>query len=253
MKDEEDNNRNLYNPDILVLCGQSKSGVEVDYSAHKFLTIYYPHYADIDLVCGTRPTPDDKNIIMCFAGSFTGELLDEFKHSNIAGNHVSGGIFYKGYPCKRNNGAFVHYNGEFKFLHKDYDSELKAAAASGGMGFAQEMMIHNGKEVPHTRKATSTNQFRALCSLNGRLCIIESKATIAFGDFIKHMLEIGVTEALYTDMGTPWNHSWYRDMKGSTHYIHKDYTTYATNWVVFYSDKAKRNVREAFRNAEIRR
>ena len=58
------------------------------------LIIYYPQYSDIDLACGKMPGKNNESILFCCGASFTGELLKEFKHSNIAGNHVSGGVLY---------------------------------------------------------------------------------------------------------------------------------------------------------------
>lgn len=71
------------------------------------LRIYYPEYSKIDLVCGTIPSKEDHSVIMIAEAAFTGELLEDFKHTNIAGDHISNGIREKGYRCKRNNGAFV--------------------------------------------------------------------------------------------------------------------------------------------------
>lgn len=198
------------------------------------LNIYYPNYSRIDLVCGKRPSSDDVDVILIAEGAFTGELLDQFKHTNIAGDHVSNGKREKGYKCKRNNGAFVYYNGKPKFVYQNYSDELDSAAAHGGMGVAQEMMIHQGKEVPHTRVAKNRNEFRALCMIDGKVAVADSKGTVAFGDFIKSLLNAGATEALYLDMGAGWNYSWYRAPDDSVKFIHPVPTRYATNWVVFY-------------------
>ena len=40
---------------------------------------------------------------------------------------------------------------------------MEKAAREGGMGFAQEMMIHNGKAVNTKRSLGNKNVFRALC------------------------------------------------------------------------------------------
>lgn len=91
-------------------------------NSNEGLTIYYPQYNSIDLVCGAvSPEEDDKAIFSCPA-AFTGERILEFKHTNIAGHHVSKGEFHRGYACKPNTGAFVWYNGKWKFLLKDYAS-----------------------------------------------------------------------------------------------------------------------------------
>lgn len=200
------------------------------------LILYYPDYTNIDLVCGTMPSVKDTRVIFCAEAAFTGELLKEFKHSNILGDHVSGGVRYKGSGCKRNTGAFIYYDQHWKFLYKDYSKELDVAAQNGGMGFGQEMMIHNGTRVQTIRKDSNKNEFRALCELNGQLCIIDSKGVSRFGDFIQNLLDIGVTEALYLDMGPGWNYSWYRDSTGTAHEIHKKRIIYTTNWITFYNE-----------------
>ena len=198
------------------------------------LRIYYPKYSRIDLVCGEMPKKEDESVIMFAEAAFTGELLDTFKHSNIAGDHVSNGIRHKGYSCKRNNGAFVWHNGKAQFLHKNYSPAFDNAASNGGCGFAQEMMIHNEKEVVHTRSADNANEFRALCLIGDRVAIADSKGYMTFGEFIDNLLNAGATEALYLDMGPGWNYSWYRDENGNPIEIHSTATEYATNWITFY-------------------
>ncbi len=204
------------------------------------LKIYYPEYNRIDLVCDTIPSKDNYAVTMIAEAAFTGDLLTEFKHSNIAGNHVSGGVYYEGYNCPRNTGAFVYYDGQPKFIYKDFDSELKKAAKRGGCGFTQEMMIHKGKIVPHRRPDSNTNEFRALCLINdgvtsdGKVAVIDSDGDMQFGDFINKLLENKVTEALYLDMGPGWNYSWYRNHDGEIVEIHPTPTEYATNWITFF-------------------
>ena len=111
---------------------------------------------------------------------------------------------------------------------------LREAAHYGGCGFAQEMMIHDGIEIPHTRPASNTNEFRALCLIDGKLAIADSKGSVKFGNFIKNLQQAGATEALYLDMGPGWNYSWYRDANGNPIEIHTTPTKYATNWITFY-------------------
>ena len=54
-----------------------------------------------------------------------------------------------------------------QFFYDDYQSAMEKAAREGGMGFAQEMMIHHSKAVKTARKLGNKNVFRALC-LNKR-------------------------------------------------------------------------------------
>lgn len=67
-----------------------------------------------------------------------------------------------------------------------------------------------------------------------KLCVIDSKGVSSFGDFIQALLDEGVAEAIYLDMGPGWNYSWYLDYDGVTHEIHKHRIIYTTNWITFY-------------------
>jgi hypothetical protein len=168
------------------------------------------------------------------AGAYTGELLEEFKHKNIAGDHVSSGKRYKGYRCKRNTGAFVSFNGKWKFLYKHYSSALDEAAKHGGAGFAQEMIMYEGQVKPTKRPSHNKNIFRALCAINNRLCVVQSQKVVQFKDFVAMLQQLGVTDALYLDMGSGWNYGWYREEDGKVNELFKKYTPYSTNWVTFY-------------------
>lgn len=197
------------------------------------MVVLYPQFSSIDLICGTMPEKSDSSVILFAEAAYTGELLDEFKHSNVAGDHVSQGKRYKGFKCNRNTGAFVYYDGTWKFCYKDYSQEMDKAAENGGAAFGQEMMIHKGKVVESARKDNNKNQFRALCNHDGKLCIVESKGIISFGDFKKQLLNIGISDAIYLDMGPGWNHAWYRD-KGNIVVLHPKLHNYCTNWITFF-------------------
>lgn len=198
------------------------------------LKIYYPNYRRIDHVCGIMPDMEDKSVIMFAAAAFTGELLDEFNHYNIAGDHVSNGHREKGYPCKRNNGAFVWYDNTPKFIEYPYSDEFDIAASKGGCGFAQEMMIHEGQIVKHTRPDTNVNEFRALCLIDGKVAVADAMGKYSFGEFINNLLKAGATEALYLDMGRGWNYSCYRDIDDNSIEIHPIPIKFTTNWITFY-------------------
>jgi hypothetical protein len=197
------------------------------------LKILHPKFSRIDLVCGTMPQKSDTNVIFVGAAAFTGELLKEFMHFNIAGNHVSSGELYKGYRCKRNTGAFVYYNGKWKFCYQNYSDEMKIAAKNGGCAFGQEMIIYKGKLVKTIRNDNNKNQFRALCCKDDQLAIIESDSIITFGEFKQQLLSFGISDAIYIDMGAGWNHAWYRD-KDNVIELHPKAHDYCTNWVTFY-------------------
>lgn len=189
----------------------------------------------MDMICGEIPSADNDSIVLAFAGAFTGSTSGK-GHINIAGNHVSGGKIYRGYRCKRNTGAFTWspLSGP-QFFYDDYQSAMEKAAREGGMGFAQEMMIHHFKGVKTARKLDNKNVFRALClDKENQLALYESLGIVTFGNFINALLSQDVKEALYTDMGQGWNYCFYRlnADESSPKYLHDKPLPYASNFVV---------------------
>ena len=200
-------------------------------NAYDKLKIYYPQYDSIDLVCGIASPEENHKAIFSCAAAFTAGYLDEFKHSNINGDHVSGGKHHNGSPYNRS--CFVWYNGTWKFTDKNGAKEaLRKAAENGGMGFRQIALILGGQK--QNAVMNSSNIYRALCELNGKLCIIESADTTPLPEFINELANAGVTNALYLDMGS-WNHCWYRKYEHyPATYLHSSKHNFYTNWLTFY-------------------
>lgn len=199
---------------------------------NKFIVLY-PKYSKIDLVCGEMPSKQDSTVILIAGAAYTGGRLDKFYHTNIAGDHVSSGVKYKGYRCARNSGAFVFYNEAAKFCKQPYTNELDSATYYGGAAFGQELMLHNGEIQQTYRKDHNKNQFRALCKHNDRVCIIESDSIVSLGHFKQQLKAYGVSDAIYLDMGGGWNYAWYRDADKVVE-LHPYPNKYSTNWITFY-------------------
>lgn len=83
------------------------------------LIVLYPRWNSIDLLCGKMPEKEDSAVILFAEAAYTGQRLEKFEHSNVAGDHVSGGQRYAGYRCERNTGAFVYYDKAWKFCYKN--------------------------------------------------------------------------------------------------------------------------------------
>ena len=201
------------------------------------LNVYYPEYTKIDLVCGQMPKTTQKDVEFCCEAAFTGELLNEFKHSNIADNHVCNGEMKKGYRCKANAGGFVWGKGKWKFIRKvDYPT----TANGWNMGFCQLLIIKDGiVRAIGSKMKNNRNIYRALCEKDGKLCIIESKKVMTYEFFVKCLNTYKVTHALYLDMGRGWNYAWFRDEDGKVKEIFSESKlapsyTYRTNWITFY-------------------
>jgi len=201
------------------------------------LYVYYPEYTKIDLVCGQMPKSSQKDVEFCCEAAFTGELLNEFKHSNIADSHICNGAMKKGYRCKANTGGFVWGKGKWKFMRKvDYPTSTNG----WNMGFCQLLIIKDDAVRPIGAKMKNNrNIYRALCEKNGKLCIIESKKVMTYEFFVKCLSSYKVTQALYLDMGRGWNYAWYRNKEGKVKEIFPESKLapsykYRTNWITFY-------------------
>ena len=218
---------------IMHLSSLAATPVVVDTTAD--VTAYYPQFTTIDLVCGTMPDSADERVIFVCEAAFTHALLESFDHSNIDGDHVSGGVRFRGAECRDNSGAFTFYDGRWHFIVGDYSAALDTAAAHGGMGFGQALIVRDGQAVvPLWRDGV--HHYRALCSRDGRLCVVDSRDAVPYEQFVAMLLTYAVDDALYLDMGSGWNHSWWRENDGSIREIHPRIakSRYCTNWLTFY-------------------
>ncbi len=229
-------NRNIITL-IAALLAFTLKGQAVTIEATANLNVYYPEFTRIDLVCGQMPKAAQKDVEFCCEAAFTGELLDEFRHSNIADNHICSGVMNKGYRCKANTGGFVWRKGKWKFMRK---ADFPSAANGWNMGLCQLLIIKDGRVRPiGTYMGARRNIYRALCEKNGKLCIVESRKNMTYEFFVKCLSSYKVTHALYLDMGRGWNYAWYRDAKGEVRecFPESKYAAsykYRTNWITFY-------------------
>jgi hypothetical protein len=212
-------------------------GLAVTVETTTSLKVYYPEFSRIDLVCGQMPKAAQKDVEFCCEAAFTGELLNVFRHSNIADNHICSGVMKKGYRCRANTGGSVWRKGRWKFMRKaDYPS----AANGWYMGFCQLLIIKDGAvRSIGAKMKTKRNIYRALCEKDGKLCVVESKKNMTYEFFVKCLSAYKVSHALYLDMGRGWNYAWYRDAKGQVRECFPESKSaasfkYRTNWITFY-------------------
>ena len=221
-----------------VPCSGQVSRVRVE--DHDSLTVYYPRFNKIDFVTEQMPRKGEKDVIFVCAASFTGELLDTFRHTNIAGHHVSSGEFHAGYKCGPYNGVFTWSPGSgwhfYNYSHKNSEPPLRAVAKEGGMGYCQSLLFHNGKRFKGCMKPERVNRYRALCEIGGKLCIVDCARNLPFGHFMDGLEKLGVRNALYCDMGRGWNYSWYRKDDSSVKELFPTPGKYTTNWIAFYDE-----------------
>lgn len=111
------------------------------------------------------------------------------------------------------------------------EDAIKNAAASGGTGYQQFIVLYDGEHGGHD--SDEFRCYRVLAILNDRVCIIDSKTQMHYGEYISALEKLGVRYALYCDMGSGWNYSWYRDVDGKAIDIIGSPWPFSHNWLVF--------------------
>lgn len=186
----------------------------------------------LDLACETMPNVEQDDVILCVAAAFTGKCLDSFSHSNILGPHISQGVLYEGYEEEGGYAVFAAWGDQKCFIELEEQEKLEEVAAAHGMAFTQYWVVKDGEGYNPPRQTVKQEYYRCIAQKAGRTYVIESKEVVKFDFFVKCLVEIGVENALYMDMGKGWNHSFYRNEKGEVHILHPQTHDFCTNWLV---------------------
>ncbi len=199
------------------------------YETDKFY-IFFPNYKTIELAFDDRPSKKEDDIIFCAGALFHQERTLDFSHMNLVGDHTFNGEYYDGYDHD-DMSAFTYCDGEIKFSFDNADEEIKKACDKNGVGFEQFMIIKDGK--PATFKFTRYRCFRTMTMINGRLCIIDNKKQMFLEDFRSEVINLGVKDAIYMDMGSGWNYSWIRNTEGNVRNMFNVPVPYSQTGIVF--------------------
>lgn len=194
--------------------------------------VFFPEYSSIDLVCEDRPSKSDDSITWCSGAAFQHAVSIGFTQENIEGAHASSGTFYESPYEKDAYAAFVFDGNDFSFEFDDRADAIRSAADAGGSGFMQFGLIRDGESVMNFDRPRA-RCYRTLAELNGSVCIIDSVNMLHFNEFMAELDRLGVTNAVYMDMGAGWNYSWYRDAAGKVITLFGLPVPWSHNWIVF--------------------
>lgn len=195
------------------------------------LYIYCPNYDEISFVAGERPSREDESIVMCVAAAFQDKYQLDFRHSNIVGWHAAGGQLERGKPQAR-LGAFTYVDGNARIWSIDEAEEaIREAADRGGCGYQQFIVLADGERGGH--QSDEFRCYRVVAVLNGKACVIDSRTQMHYSEFISALENLGIRDALYCDMGSGWNYSWYRNEEGKAVDIIGTPWPFSHNWLVF--------------------
>ncbi len=194
--------------------------------------IFFPEYRRIDLECGKRPSKSDASVTWCCGAAFQHAVRLDFSQDNIEGDHAAYGEFFDSPYDKPADGAFVFLEDGFGFEFDEPSRAVQEAADNGGCGFMQLAMIDD-KEAVMDFDRPRARCYRTLAELNGNMCVIDSVRMMHFDEFMEELDRLGVTNAVYMDMGAGWNYSWYRKATGKVRTLFGLPVPWSHNWIVF--------------------
>ena len=194
--------------------------------------VFFPEYTQIDHVSKDRPSKSDETITWCSGAAFQHDISLGFSHENIDGDHADDGKYYESPHENERFAAFTFADGQFSFVFDDPSQAIKDAADAGGSGFMQFGLLRDGEAIMKLSRSR-VRCYRTLAELNGSLCIIDSVNMLRFETFMEELERLGVTNALYMDMGSGWNYSWYRNANDKVVSLFNLPVPWSHNWIVF--------------------
>ena len=214
---------------------KANKGIAVEYvkvPSGNLYRVFAQGKLDFDF-CTMRPATADSNIVLCIPAAFT-------RHdNNIDGVFIVSGSIGNATAINRElGGAMVITNGHCKLLDTNKSALLsfdflESVRKANGSLFQQFLLVHNGK--PAVFRDQSRFQRRAIgLTKQGVYKVFESDKAISFSTFNRDLVSMGVTEALYFDMGA-WDEGWYRHAttgKAITIGLDRSRTNRQSNWLI---------------------
>ena len=156
------------------------------------LRIFTPYNATPELHIGRLDTADTDIILAAMAADLrrdNGRIVGAFVH---AGEPLSWGLSKRGY-C-------AIFDGQITIGVAENSPLFEQATEQGGYFFRQYPAVDKGVMVENNPENASFR--RALCLLNGRVCIIACTDRVLMNDFSATLVKLGVSEAILLVGGT---------------------------------------------------
>ena len=166
------------------------------------LQIYTPYNATPELHVGQLSSKDTDIVLATMAADYrrdNGKIVGAFV---LVGEPLSWGLSKKGY-CAIIDGRVTLGMAENSPL-------FEQATEQGGYFFRQYPSVVQGVAVENNPENASFR--RALCNLDGKLCVIGCTDRVLMNDFSQALAHLGVRDAVFLVGGTA--DGWYRDAEG---------------------------------------
>lgn len=187
------------------------------------LDIYLPVMATAELCLGAPDTADKGILMATLAADLrrdNGRIVGAFV---LHGEPLSWGLSKRGY-C-----AII--DGDITVGVADNSPFFEQATETGGDFFRQYPAVDGGRAVENNPENSALR--RALCSIDGRICIVASAGRMTMNAFACALAQAGVQDAVFLVGGSA--DGWYRESDGSVHRLGSTYVrnNRFVNYIVF--------------------
>jgi len=184
------------------------------------------HKVDFRLI---RPDKLDNRNRLCVPGAFTS------KNNTPEGLIYLNGKLTSGQKPSSGKGLVIISLGEIEILNINQLGQfLNSRKDSKFSLFQQWYLIEKNKrgENPFPK---SKLQMRVIAKTKNETFVIESDSNVDSELFISTLINMGVSDAVYLDMGS-WSEGWYKDSDNKIKSIGNDKsnTKRQTNWILFH-------------------
>ena len=185
----------------LVVEEKEEAMILIDVIGNSQFVCFTPMDCEMVYVVETPPSTSDSTILFCAAASFTGQRMNEFKHSNICGSYVVDSIAYNRLfnPTTNIDASFAYWNGDAYFAKGKNFELLDSALQNNGVFFMQKHVLCERErgEMNLTRNTI----YRVLAEYDDKLCVIQNANPMIYQSFVEGLVDLGIRNAVYLDMG----------------------------------------------------
>jgi len=197
------------------------------------ILVYTPNKLKFNL---TNKRPENTpNNYLSVAAAFTDKDLKSTTGKLI----IDGETIFKNNNPKLSGGCIIG-NNSIKIIDKtnNIDSLSKAVFNNHESYFQQALIVYNNKGIVwNLPNGDLKVKRRALIEFNNQFSICESASSLDIKKFQEALIDIGVKNAIYLDMGS-WSEGWYKSVDAKQIKIGDNFssTHLQTNWI-YLSEK----------------
>jgi len=184
------------------------------------------HKVDFRLI---RPDKLDNRNRLCVPGAFTS------KNNTPEGLIYLNGKLTSGQKPSSGKGLVIISLGEIEILNINQLGQFLNSRKDSRFSLFQQWYLIEKNKRGENPFSNSNLQMRVIAKIKNEIFIIESDSNIESEYFISTLIKMGVSDAIYLDMGS-WSEGWYKDANNTIKSIgnNKSNTNKQTNWVLFH-------------------